>query len=197
MNRLTAYTAAALLGLAVLGAQGQARAQANQFYIGQLQQFGTNWCPEQWARADGSLLSIAQNTVLFSLIGTQFGGDGVNTFALPDLRGRAPMGASNSAPVGLIIGQSATTLSLAQLPMHTHGFFGDPTPPVSNGPANSMMGLFGAGQPIYAPTSATPDTPMNPTMVQPAGQSMPMSTQMPVLATNWCIALAGVYPSRP
>lgn len=197
MNRFTPHAAAALLGLTVLGVQGEARARADQFSLGQLQQFGASWCPAQWSPADGSLLAIAENTALYSLIGTQFGGDGVTTFALPDLRDRAPTGMSNVSVLGTASGQTAATLTLAQLPMHGHGFNGDPTPPASNSPADSMMGLFPTVQPVYAPTTATPDTPMNAGMAVPAGGSQPLPTQMPALAVNWCIALEGVFPSRP
>lgn len=192
--RIAAVTAAAL-GFAVFGVHGSARAQ--EFYLGQLQQFGYNWCPNDWQRADGSLLSIAANSALFSLIGTTFGGDGVNTFAVPDLRDRAPISQSSTLPLGAMVGTSSTTMLQVQLPMHTHGFNADPTPPAGNSPANSMLGVFPSGQSIYAPPSAGPNTPMNPGMVQPAGQSQPVPIQMPVLATNWCMALYGVFPQHP
>jgi len=187
--------AAAALGLATFAAHGSARAQ--DFYVGQLQQFGYNWCPEGWHRADGSLLAISANEVLYAVIGTTFGGDGVNTFAVPDLRDRAPVSQSGTLPLGAMVGSSSVTMIQTQLPPHTHGFNADPTPPAGNSPANSMLGVFPVGQPIYAPPAATPNTPMNPRMVQPAGQSQPVSIQMPVLATNWCVALYGVFPQRP
>ena len=187
--------AAALLGLMGLGAPGSARAQ--DFYLGQLQQFGYNWCPENWQRADGSLLSIAANSPLYALIGTTFGGDGVNTFAVPDLRDRAPIGQAVNLPIGTTAGWSSMTMSEMNVPSHSHAFNADPTPPVGNSPANSMMGIFAAGQTIYASPAAGPDTPMNGHMLQPTGGSQPVPIQMPVLATNWCIALYGVFPQRP
>ena len=196
MTRTASYLAGAILGLAALTAQSDARAQTSDFFLGQLQQFGTNWCPQGWARADGRLIAIAQNQALFSLIGTQFGGDGRTTFALPDLRDRAPVGMSNTLPLAAATGASQRTLQVSQLPMHEHDFHADPTGPVSNSPADSMMGLFPAGASIYAGPAASPNMPMNPGMVATAGGSMPVSTQMPVLATNWCIAMSGVYPSR-
>ncbi len=192
-----AAAAVAALGLASLGAQGPARAQASDFYVGQLGQFGTNWCPDGWHRADGSLLSIAAESMLFSLIGTTFGGDGINTFALPDLRDRAPVGMSSTKPLGAVVGAASTIMIATQLPAHTHGFNADPTPPVGNSPGNSMLGVFPAGQAIYASPAAAPDTPMNFGLVQPTGNSQPVPTQMPVLPTNWCIALSGTYPQRP
>lgn len=196
MTRFRAALATAA-ALAALAGQSEARAQSLDFFVGQLQQFATPWCPDDWARADGSLVAISQNSQLFALIGTRFGGDGVTTFGLPDLRDRAPTGATASHPVGTTFGQPATTLLQANLPAHSHGFYADPTAPVVNSPSNSMMGVFPAGQSIYAGPSATPNAPMRPGVAAPAGGSQPMPTQSPVLATNWCIALNGVFPSRP
>ncbi|HYC97588.1 phage tail protein [Brevundimonas sp.] len=192
--RIAAAAAVAALGLAVFGA-GSARAQ--DAYLGQLQQFGYNWCPDGWQRADGTLLSIAANSTLFSLLGTTFGGDGVTTFAVPDLRDRAPISQSNTLPIGAAVGASTATMLQVQMPIHTHGFNADPTAPVGNSPANSMLGNYPAGQAIYASAGASPNVPMNYGMVQLAGQSQPVSIQMPVLATNWCIALYGIYPPHP
>jgi microcystin-dependent protein len=196
MNRiLSPIAAAAVLGFAALGGQGEARAQ--DFYIGQLQQFGINWCPKYWAPANGQLMSIAQNQALFSLLGITYGGDGITTFALPDLRERAPAGMSQSAPLGTAYGQTWTTLTVGQLAAHLHTFNGDPTSGVSNSPANSMMGDYPLGQSIYAGAGAPLDAPMNPAMISMTGGSQPVLTLSPILATNWCIALSGVYPSRP
>jgi len=188
---------AAVVSVAALGVHSEARAQTSDFYVGQLQQFGADWCPKDWAPANGQLISIAQNSTLFSLLGVTYGGDGRVTFALPDLRGRAPVHQSDSLPIGAPVGQSSTTLTLAELPTHGHGFFADPTGPVSNSPADSMMGAFPPSLAIYGPSSETPNTPMNPGMAAPAGGSQPVSTQSPILATTWCIAMTGVYPSRP
>ena len=197
MTRFKCHAIAAVLGLAALGAHGEARAQTLEFYVGQLQQFGTNWCPRDWAPANGQLMSIAQNQALFAVIGTTYGGDSRNTFALPDLRDRAPVHHSGSLPLGAPAGHSSTTLTMAELPSHDHGFFADPTGPVSNSPADSMMGLFPVSRPIYGTSSEVPNTPMNPGMAAPAGGGTPVPTQSPVLATNWCIALTGIFPQRP
>lgn len=199
MRRSTLHlaVATAALGLAAFGGPDRATAQTSDFYVGQLQQFGMNWCPRGWASANGALLPIASNTTLFSVIGTTYGGDGRTTFALPDLRDRAPVGMSGTLPIGAAAGQSSVTLTVAELPAHTHDFNGDPTPGVSNDPTNSMMGEFPAGASIYAPPSGTPNEPMNTAMAVPAGGSQPVSVQMPVLATSWCIALSGIYPQRP
>ena len=193
-GKLRALGAVTALALAVFAAE--ARAQTSEFYLGQLQQFGTNWCPQDWARADGRLLSIAQNSALYSLLGTTYGGDGVVTFALPDLRDRMAIGQSNNYPLGAMFGHSSATVLNSQMPQHNHLAFGDPTGPVNNSPSGSMLGLYPAGQNIYAPPSAPLTTVMNARAVGLTGGSQPVSTQMPVLATNWCIALTGIYPSR-
>lgn len=197
MIRFKHHAIAAALGMAALGAHTEARAQTLEFYIGQLQQFGTSWCPKDWAMANGQLLPIAQNQALFSLLGTTFGGDGRATFALPDLRDRAPVHQSSSMPLGAQTGQSSATLTVAQLPSHDHGFFADPTGPVSNSPADSMMGVFPDSLPIYGTSSEEPNTPMKAGMAAVAGGGAAVPTLSPVLATNWCIALTGIYPSRP
>jgi microcystin-dependent protein len=198
MNRIKSHiAAAAVLGLAALGVQDGARAQSIDNYIGQLQQFGTNWCPKYWAPANGQLMSIAQNQALFSLLGNNFGGDGVTTFGLPDLRERAPVGLTQSNPLGTAYGQTWTTLTVGQLAAHTHDFDGDPTSGVSNSPLNSMMGDYPVGQAIYGAAEAPLDTPMNAAMIGFTGGSQPIMTLSPILATSWCIALQGIYPSRP
>lgn len=197
MTHFKRHALAAVLALAALGAQTGARAQTTDFYIGQLQQFGANWCPKYWAPANGQLMSIAQNQALFSLLGNNFGGDGIVTFALPDLRERAPAGMSPSAPLGSAYGQTWTTLTVGQLAAHTHPFNGDPTAGVNNSPANSMMGDYPLGQAIYGAPEAPLDTPMNPAMIGMTGGGQPVQTLSPILATTWCIALSGIYPSRP
>lgn len=198
MNRTRSpIAAAAVIAIATLAAPGGAQAQTTDYYLGQLQQFGTDWCPKGWAPANGQLMSIAQNQPLFSLLGTSFGGNGASTFALPDLRLRAPVGLSQPAPLGTPYGQTHVTLTPGELPAHAHGFNGDPTSGVGNSPANSMMGDYPPGQAIYAGAQATPDTPMNAAMVGATGGGQPVLTLSPILATSWCIALSGVYPSRP
>lgn len=170
-------------------------AAAQDNFVGELQQFATGWCPEGWHRADGTLLAIAPNTVLFSVIGTTYGGNGTVTFALPDLRTRMPVGYSSQWPLGAMAGMSSTTLLSINLPSHAHGLQADDTGPVSNSPAGAMLGTFPASSPIYS--SGAGVSPMNMAVVQPAGGSQPVQTQSPVLATNWCIALEGIYPQRP
>lgn len=194
-TKLHAALAASALALAAFGAQGVAHAQ--DFYVGQMQQFGTNWCPDGWLRADGSLVSISQYEVLYSLIGTTYGGDGQTTFALPNLQDRWPIGWSSTNPIGAAVGNSQITVTTNQMPMHSHSFSADPTGPVGPNPQDSMLGLFPTGQNIYAATTATPTVGLNPMAVTTAGSSIPVEVQSPTLVTNWCIAWVGVFPTHP
>lgn len=190
----SAKLAALVAGAALAGSLASPAAAQDQF-IGQLQQFGMNWCPQDWHRADGALLPVSEYSALFSLIGTTYGGNGTQTFALPDLRTRAPIGYSPQVPLGAMTGTSSTTLTSINLPAHSHNLQGDETGPVTNQPNGSMLGTFPAGTPIYS--SGNGALPLNPQVVQITGGNQPVQTQSPVLATNWCIALYGIYPSQP
>lgn len=171
-------------------------------FLGQLALFGFNFVPRGWAACNGQLMSIAQNSALFSLLGTTYGGDGVTTFGLPDLRGRLPMnfGQGPGLPdyqIGETGGSPSVALTVANLPSHNHGIV------ASNalGSSNTPAGNFAAGTPVttppggpYAPGGA--NAAMNPAVVTPTGGNQPVSTQSPYLALNWCIATQGVFPSR-
>lgn len=186
--------AAMIAGAALAGTLATPALAQDQF-VGQLQQFGMNWCPVDWHRADGTLLAISQYSTLYSLIGTTYGGNGSVTFALPDLRTRAPIGYNSQLPLGAMTGTSSTTLLQFNLPAHSHSLQGDETGPVTNQPNGSMLGTFPPGTPIYS--SGNGAIPLNYQVVQVAGGNQPVQTQSPILATNWCIALYGIYPSRP
>lgn len=188
--------AAALAMAAGLGCTAPAFAQAEPF-IGQLALFGMNWCPKNWLAANGQTLSIAQNTALFSLLGVQYGGDGVQTFGLPNLQARAPVGASGTYPVGSSWGQTSVTLTTQQMPSHTHLVMAASAGPTTGSPAGASLATFPGSQVIYAAPASTPDIQMNPQIVSPAGGSQPFSTQSPVLSMTWCVSMSGVYPSRP
>ena len=189
-GKLAALTA----GVALAGSLASPAAAQDPF-IGELQQFATNWCPRDWHRADGTLLPISQFSTLYSLIGTTYGGNGIQTFALPDLRARAPIGYSSQMPLGAMTGVSSTTLLSIHLPAHTHNLQGDETGPVTNQPNGSMLGTFPSGSSIYS--SGNGQLPMNYHVVQIAGGNQSVSIQSPILATNWFIALYGIYPPRP
>jgi microcystin-dependent protein len=152
--------------------------------------FSFDFAPKGWAQCNGQLLPIAQNQALFSLLGTDYGGDGRTTFALPDLRGRVPMHAGPSHFRSERGGESAHTLSLAELPQHVH----PPAASSSDGDTNLPGGhLLAAASNVYgapgAPATIQPGTVGN------AGGSQPHENMQPYLVLNWCIALQGVFPS--
>lgn len=164
-------------------------------FIGQIILVPYNFAPKGWAFCNGQLLSIAQNTALFSLLGTTFGGDGINTFALPDLRGRVPVsagqgtGLSNYA-LGEVGGTESVTLNSNQMPAHSHPVLANSAHSNSDQPANN----FPASSAHFQTT--TDGTRMNPAMIGQTGNSLPHENRQPYLGLNYCIALEGIYPSR-
>jgi microcystin-dependent protein len=169
----------------------------SQPYVGQVICVGFNFAPVGWLPCDGRLLPISQYDVLYNLIGTTYGGDGVNTFGLPDLRGRTPLGSGQLSGGGsYVAGQTggAETVSLTgnQYPSHSHGVVPTQNNGNSNSPGNNFLA---AGQQIYngnAPTAA-----MNSQAVTPSGgNGLPHSNLQPYLTCNWIISLYGVYPTQ-
>ncbi|MEM8980603.1 MAG: tail fiber protein [Pseudomonadota bacterium] len=169
--------------------------------LGQIIMFGGNFAPRGWALCDGQLLSVTSYSALFSILGTTYGGDGRTTFALPDLRGRAPIhagqgpGLSDHRP-GQKGGNETTTLTPANLPPHKH----DVTVVVEAAPANLANptgNMFAAFTGFVADTAAT-EVNMSPKTIAESsvGTSTPFSNEMPYLAMNYIIALEGTYPSR-
>ncbi|HET7489254.1 MAG TPA: tail fiber protein [Acidimicrobiales bacterium] len=164
-------------------------------FIGEIRLFGFNFAPVGWAQCNGQLLAIAQNTALFSLLGTMYGGNGTTTFGLPDLRGRAPLSAGQGPGLanydqGQVGGTESVTLTAAQVPAHGH------TVAASNGAASANRpggGVPAAGG-AYAGTSD--GTTMNAAMVAGGGSGQPFDNRSPYLAVNFCIALEGIFPSR-
>lgn len=171
-------------------------------FIGQLLCVGFNFAPRGWAFCNGQLLSIAQNSALFSLLGTTYGGDGVVTFGLPDLRGRAPIhfgqgpGLSNYVQ-GEMTGSESVTLLTSNLPSHSHSLTGNTTTGNTNSPAGATLAGYGTSLPPEGPyTSAGPDTTLAATSIGPTGGNIPVSILNPINTMNWIIATEGVYPSR-
>jgi microcystin-dependent protein len=170
-------------------------------FLGQICTFGFNFAPRNWATCDGQLLSIAQNTALFSLLGTTYGGNGQVTFALPDLRGRAPLHQGNGPGLtprvmGEESGSENVTLLITEMPMHNHLVSANSTdsnPNAAKSPAGNFPGYNDAG-PLWATTSNS--QLMNPQMVGLAGGSQPHNNMEPYLVINYCICMAGIFPSR-
>ena len=166
-------------------------------FIGTITMFGGNFAPRNYAFCDGSLQSIAQNSALFALIGTIYGGDGQNTFALPDLRGRAPIHQGNLAGggnyvIGQVLGTESVTLTASQMPAHTHTLGANTGPGTGAGPNGAVWARSTATQ-NYATAGATP---MNAAAVTSSGGSQPHENMQPFLAINFIIALFGIFPSR-
>ncbi|MDZ5623245.1 phage tail protein [Nocardioides bizhenqiangii] len=167
-------------------------------YIGEIRMFGGNFEPNGWRFCNGRAMSIAENDILFQLIGDRYGGDGVTTFNLPDLRGRVPIH-QGARPGGstYILGQTGgveeVTLTINQIPIHTHpavgaAVTGDQTSLNNALPANSVT--------ITPYLNTAPDAAFNPAAVNPTGGSQPHENRQPFLCINFIISLFGVYPSQ-
>jgi microcystin-dependent protein len=140
------------------------------------------------------LLEISRNSALFSLLGVQYGGDGRVNFALPDLRGRAPLHYGATYQQGAQDGSETVTLNQSQLPLHNHALLGTTQPGEKLVPNGALAQVNPTSSLYYAPDS--PVQPLNPTSVQPSGAGGPHANMQPYLVLNFCIALQGVYPSR-
>jgi microcystin-dependent protein len=196
MKRLLAT--AALAYALILTGVGMASAQ--EPYLGEVRLFGYNWCPNGWTQANGAILPINQFTALFSLYGTNFGGNGSTTFGVPNLTGRAPTSFGSTPPgqpFASLYGSSSVTLTVGQLPAHTHQAFGSTAANSTNVPTGAILPTFPAGQHIYAPAGSPANAPMAGTAIGSTGNNQPVQTQSPSLALNWCVAIVGIYPSRP
>ncbi len=162
-------------------------------FVAEIRIFPFNFAPRGWAWCNGQILPISQNTALFSLLGTTFGGDGRVNFALPDLRGRTPIHVGSGHTLGERAGEQAHTVTIAELPQHTHVVNATASPATTNTPAsNLMLAEFSASQ-LYGP--ATNLTAMAPNAVTPVGGSQAHLNMQPFLTLSFCIALQGIFPS--
>ena len=169
-------------------------------FIGEIRCFGFNFNPRGWTSCNGQLLPIAQNTALFSILGTTYGGNGTTNFGLPDLRGRVPIHAGNGAgltPVqlGEQSGSESITLQTSEMPSHSHTFSGTTASADDKRPtAGSVFATAAAGAYYAAPGAGL--TAIKPTTVAAAGGSLAHNNMQPYLALNWCICMHGVFPAR-
>jgi microcystin-dependent protein len=171
-------------------------------FIGSVCIMASNFCPKGFANADGQILSIAQNNALFALLGTQYGGDGVSTFALPDLRGRQAIGVGTGAGFSTITngqqgGNETVTLTEAQLPAHTHTAQINATS--ANGDVDNPASAIPARMPrsrIYSSGTANTVMASSSITVNGGGGGQPTSVRDPFLGLQYCIALVGIFPSR-
>ncbi len=173
---------------------------ADQF-VGEIRPVGFNFAPVGWAFCNGQLMSISQNTALFSLLGTQFGGDGRSTFALPNLQGNVALGMGGGPGLsfynmGDTVGAAAVTLSDGQLPAHNHPVLaeGGRTNATLNTPVGNAWGKSGTGDTPYS--TGPPNVTMSSSATAPAGGGEPHNNMMPYVAINFVIALQGIFPAR-
>jgi microcystin-dependent protein len=160
-------------------------------FIGEIRMFGGNFAPFGWAFCDGQVLPISQYNALFALIGTTYGGDGQNTFNLPDLRGRLPVHQGSGFTIGQSAGSETVTLTVNQMPQHTH-----PVSARTSANAGSPSGAMYGGNTTATIYTPNPSAPMNAAMVGIGGGSQPHGNMMPYGVVSFIIALEGIFPSR-
>lgn len=168
-------------------------------FIGEIRLFAGNFAPAGWALCDGQLLPISQNTALFSLLGTNYGGNGISTFALPNLQGRMPLGAGNGPGLtprnlGESGGEAAHTLNQAEMPQHNHAVQSAAAPDSKQAGPQAMWARSADNAALYHSVS-NPAT-MAGGAVQANGAGWAHNNQPPVLALNFIIALQGIFPPR-
>lgn len=169
----------------------------SQPFIGEIRAFGFNFAPRFWALCDGQLLPIAQNQALFSILGTTYGGDGRETFGLPDLRGRVPVhaGAGAVPRLGQRSGTETVTLTAEQLPAHGHAVMASADLSTAATPEGNVMGAKPrGGADVYAAGGTL--TPLAPGAVSTAGSGQAHDNMQPFQVLNFCICLQGLFPSR-
>lgn len=174
----------------------------SQYFLGQIMMAGFGFAPKYFALCNGQLLAISQNQALFSLLGTQFGGNGTTNFALPDLRGRTPIGYATSVDpgwqppsvqIGEVGGAENVTLLTSNLPTHTHAAAATTSAGTTRNPRGNLYAAPNAS--IYGPSSG-PQVPLNAQSLSPTGGNQPHPNLQPYSTINFCIALSGVFPSR-
>ena len=174
-------------------------------FIGEIIMFGGNFAPKGWATCDGQLLSISQNTALFSILGTTFGGNGQTTFGLPDLRGRRPVHPGqgkglSSYTLGEMAGVENATLTTQNMPAHNHAANGVNVAATQGNPGGNLWAVPQDSSPApglgYIPPANQTTIAMAPNAIGMTGSSIPFSILDPFLCVNFIIALEGIYPSR-
>ena len=163
-----------------------------QPYVGEIRMFGGNFAPAGWMFCEGQLLPISEYETLFNLIGTTYGGDGASTFALPDLRGRIPIHQGNGFILAETGGVETVTLTVQQIPAHSHPLLASTAIPTTATPANNVTGQ--AATKVYR-SSGSPTVALAPGSISPVGGSQPHENRQPYLCVSFIISLFGIFPS--
>lgn len=171
-------------------------------FVAEIRMFAGNFAPTGWAQCDGQLLPISQNTALFSLLGTYYGGDGKSTFALPDLQGAAPMQQGQGAGLserflGEASGSSSVTLLVSETPLHAHSLLASTLDPADNRVPAPNMSLAIPPSGVAYSNAASPLVQMSFRELAPSGGDLPHNNMPPYLTVNFIIAMQGVFPQRP
>jgi microcystin-dependent protein len=173
-------------------------------YIGEIRMFAGNFAPQGWATCDGQLMAISENDTLFNLIGTTYGGDGQETFALPNLAARLPIHVGSNGTSSYVLadsgGVTSVTLTTNQIPVHTHPIIADNNAATTGDPTNAYYANAAPGLLFTVPNSSqNPDAPifrnLNPGMLPVQGGSQPHDNMQPYVAITFIISLYGIYPS--
>lgn len=163
-----------------------------QPYVGEIRMFGGNFAPAGWMFCEGQPLPISENETLFQLIGTTYGGDGQESFLLPDLRGRLPLHKGSGFALGQPGGGETVTLSTPQMPIHSHPFLVSTASATQTSPQNSLPGNS-VSIDLFREDNAT--VALSPSAIGPVGGSQPHDNRQPFLCVNFIISLFGIFPS--
>jgi microcystin-dependent protein len=171
-------------------------------FLGEIRPFALNFAPTGWALCNGDLIPITQNTALFSLLGTQYGGDGIHNFALPNLQGSAPLGQGegpglNNRQIGEVGGVLAVALTVAQMPSHTHPVRAQTGVGTTRSPSGKVWAESVVSHvPVTAYSTNAPDLLMSTAVIAHAGSNRAHNNLQPYLTINFCIAMTGIFPAR-
>lgn len=164
-----------------------------QPYVGEIRMFAGNFAPAGWMFCEGQLLPISENETLFQLIGTTYGGDGESTFGLPDLRGRLPLHQGNGFVMASTGGAEEVTLTVNQIPTHSHALLGTGSLANDGNPGNNLLAQATTFDPYQSNPAATA---MAPQAIGPVGGSQPHTNFQPYLCVDFIISLFGIFPSQ-
>ena len=170
-------------------------------FVAEIRIFPFNFPPTGWAFCNGQILPISQNTALFSLLGTTYGGDGKSNFALPNMQGRSPMQPGQGPGLSLHDlgeegGETTVTLLTSEIPSHSHSLMASAAGGLVNAPSPSVAIARSEGATAYQTNTSQNLVQMSPNTIAPAGGNQPHNNLMPYLTLNFCIALQGIYPPR-